>query len=117
MSDTVADDAISVSTLSHLSSPQKKPRPWTAEPCRREVRNISCEAQGSLPMPLPFEPVSRDDSRDDSPQEWELYKDDIEQLYMTEHKKLEEVMEVMRDRGFDATYVFPTLRIDWYLSY
>jgi hypothetical protein len=55
---------------------------------------------------LPF-PVTRNSRSRLTAQDWESQRTTFERLYLTEHRGLQEVMEIMkRDYGFVATYVF-----------
>lgn len=104
-SDTVAGNSLSVSPFLHLYSPQKKPCFRSTIGGLSEGDNTDCRTRGSLGPLLPSSMAAKD-CREHSPHEWELCKEQIKQLYVIEDKPLKEVVGIMRDHGFVATYVF-----------
>jgi hypothetical protein len=62
--------------------------------------------QFAIPSNVPMASSSR--GRPVSAEDWEKNRETISQLYSTENKPLEEVMNVMElQYGFKATYVLP----------
>lgn len=111
-----ASDFINLSSHSHCLSPRKKQRFGTGVRGGGENQSFHKKVQSSLPIRL-LRSVPSKDSREHSPGEWERYKSTIQHLYVTENKKLREVMEIMnRDYKFAATYVSGMFCIKYYLS-
>ena len=57
------------------------------------------------PAPCQIPHIPRQETREYPPEDWERKRPEIEQLYIKEDLKLEQVMEKMAESGFLATYV------------
>jgi hypothetical protein len=102
--DAAPNDSLFVSPFHHPSSTQKKLCFRASGGSLPEADGTDCRTRGSLGTLL-LSNMATKDCREHSPHEWELRKEEIKQLYVIENKPLKEVVEIMSDHGFVATYV------------